>query len=1050
MEGLIKEVYLKNFLLFDKIKVKIPSGITVLTGKNGTGKSLFLDALRLVLGLKSRTIRMERVSDYLRNKEEPAIIEILLRNPFKIPPERVFQSENSDFNVKYLQHNEIRIRREILPEGRTIFKIFNLDTNKFDKLSSDETKNLLEAYNNIGIDPNDELVFVPAEEFLKFIEESPEKRYKIFIDKLGIKNLEVEYSKIMEQLENEKDKLNNLKNQSIEIDHNLNNLEQVHIKWIEKQQKIKNLKDLEKLMDFVELREIEDIIDSKKAFVSNIETKIKNLNTNLNNKKEEFNKFKVEYKKIEEEYNQTNQKFEKGKEYYNKIKGAIAELDRQNINKNRMITNYQSKLAECNRNIGELREKINIMQRSKGDINLQEYDNLIQKYKEEIIKLNDKKTKLDEEYYNRYQEIKSQIEEEIKEIYNKITKLKDMVQKTKTYDKKGKIKSEKEIRANKFKQELQYRGLEDKVLGPFYQVVNIKKGYEKWKMAASYAVGNILFDFIALDRETFRKLHELRRSSKEFESIDIGFLETKNISSDRYIIDNDIKKIRKEAMRDVEIVHKILDGNEYAIQYARKRSGGNNILIDETDAEYIEKLSEKYNNKKFISIEGFIFDYAKGAARSPGKKKLSCLIGGGKSEINLDNKDIRQEIRKLEERRAELLRNKGKNLIKDPRLKQIQEEKSELDKQIGVYENKIKELEKEKIKKDPNVIIKNLNNELNKKKEEKSKLEERIKILLSEIEENDQEISEKQEKIEEFESKYKDLKIKLQKKSEEFEIAKEKYKKLEMEIKELEKLINEEEGKREKEQKNINELQNKLEILKKQLKDQKIPEKIPKKIILEDRIQQLKKEINKIKVTEKDEKEYQKLKHLSENIENKISEIEGNIQNLYNEGKKWNDKIKNTFDEKIAKINQIFNKILSIVGANGEIITSIDDKGIRKLYINVQYVGESKRSLEQHSSGQKQAGVIALVLALQSQCKSPIIAIDEFDKGLDPINKRNLMKKLPIMINQALELKDGDYKGIYTPQFLLICPDISINDITEDINLLTCIKYNLNTSHIQK
>ena len=52
----IKELYIDDYKILNNFKISFDSQLTVLIGKNGSGKSLFLDALRLILGLRSRTI----------------------------------------------------------------------------------------------------------------------------------------------------------------------------------------------------------------------------------------------------------------------------------------------------------------------------------------------------------------------------------------------------------------------------------------------------------------------------------------------------------------------------------------------------------------------------------------------------------------------------------------------------------------------------------------------------------------------------------------------------------------------------------------------------------------------------------------------------------------------------------------------------------------------------------------------------------------------------------------------------------------------------------
>lgn len=143
-------------------------------------------------------------------------------------------------------------------------------------------------------------------------------------------------------------------------------------------------------------------------------------------------------------------------------------------------------------------------------------------------------------------------------------------------------------------------------------------------------------------------------------------------------------------------------------------------------------------------------------------------------------------------------------------------------------------------------------------------------------------------------------------------------------------------------------------------------------------------------------------------------------------------------------MNSLFKEILNSIGADGTIEIN-EESNIPKLIIHTQFGLEEPRPIAQHSSGQKQAGIIALVLALQTQSVTPITAIDEFDRGLDPVSKRNLILQIPNMISRAMELKESDFTGKISPQFILVAPDISLKEMTEGMNYITCVKTKNNT-----
>ncbi|MBW2351154.1 MAG: AAA family ATPase, partial [Deltaproteobacteria bacterium] len=50
---MLLELGLENFILFEKVSLCLSSGLTVLTGETGAGKSLLVQALKLILGARA-------------------------------------------------------------------------------------------------------------------------------------------------------------------------------------------------------------------------------------------------------------------------------------------------------------------------------------------------------------------------------------------------------------------------------------------------------------------------------------------------------------------------------------------------------------------------------------------------------------------------------------------------------------------------------------------------------------------------------------------------------------------------------------------------------------------------------------------------------------------------------------------------------------------------------------------------------------------------------------------------------------------------------------
>lgn len=96
---------IKNYALIDDLKVDFPEGFIIITGETGSGKSIMLDALSLILGKRADM-------SALRNKEEKCIIEaeFSLQN-------YEFQSLFQELDIDY--DPQTIIRREILSSGKS-------------------------------------------------------------------------------------------------------------------------------------------------------------------------------------------------------------------------------------------------------------------------------------------------------------------------------------------------------------------------------------------------------------------------------------------------------------------------------------------------------------------------------------------------------------------------------------------------------------------------------------------------------------------------------------------------------------------------------------------------------------------------------------------------------------------------------------------------------------------------------------------------------------------------------------------------------------------
>jgi len=112
---LFTKIFIKNFALIDELEINFSNGFSTITGDTGSGKSILLSALSLVIGKRAD-------HKILKNNNIKCIIEaeFCLK---KINIKKVFDQNNIDY------FDQTILRREILPNGKSRSFINDTPTN---------------------------------------------------------------------------------------------------------------------------------------------------------------------------------------------------------------------------------------------------------------------------------------------------------------------------------------------------------------------------------------------------------------------------------------------------------------------------------------------------------------------------------------------------------------------------------------------------------------------------------------------------------------------------------------------------------------------------------------------------------------------------------------------------------------------------------------------------------------------------------------------------------------------------------------------------------
>jgi DNA repair protein RecN (Recombination protein N) len=102
---MLNNLYIKNYALIDKINLSFDSGLTIITGETGAGKSILLGGLELIRGKRSQ-------QGLLKNTTEKSVVEATF-NVQKYGLKEFFEQNDLDFEDQSI------IRRELLPNGKS-------------------------------------------------------------------------------------------------------------------------------------------------------------------------------------------------------------------------------------------------------------------------------------------------------------------------------------------------------------------------------------------------------------------------------------------------------------------------------------------------------------------------------------------------------------------------------------------------------------------------------------------------------------------------------------------------------------------------------------------------------------------------------------------------------------------------------------------------------------------------------------------------------------------------------------------------------------------
>ncbi|MEL7646774.1 MAG: DNA repair protein RecN [Sedimentibacter sp.] len=255
---------ISNFAVFENETISFENGFNVFTGETGSGKSVLIDAISLILG--------ERASkDLIRKGSKSALIEAI----FDISGNRNLSNLLNDSNIEISQEDFLIISRELLENGKSINKI-NGRTVPLVTLK-DVGKYLVDIYGQFG----HESLF-KKENHIILLDSLVKKELSPLI--VEYSSLFSRYSALCRETDIIRDKLVNKDSKIEQLSFEISEIDEANLKEFEEDELLREIKKLSNIQEIKNsLYEANRIMDSSGGLnnVYSILNRVKSYDHNL-------------------------------------------------------------------------------------------------------------------------------------------------------------------------------------------------------------------------------------------------------------------------------------------------------------------------------------------------------------------------------------------------------------------------------------------------------------------------------------------------------------------------------------------------------------------------------------------------------------------------------------------------------------------------------------------------------------------------------------------------------------------------------------------------
>lgn len=389
---MLAELFINNFVIIKRDHLFFDKGFNVFTGETGSGKSLILDAINIVLGKRAN-------KDVIGKFDDKTIIEAV----FVLDKNTLKKLESKDITF---DDNKLIITRTISQQSSSI-RLNNRATNL--SLVKEISPLLIDIYKQ-----GDSNVFMDKDNYLNIIDSYKKNDESILLIK-EIKNLYNEKYKLIKKFENFDLSQEEVSREKELINYQIDDIEQIDLENIDEEsiyQEFKKLNSITELRENIE--KSEELISSFDYDQGTISSLLASLSSNLS-----------EFSSIDERIDEVNEKIETVidliNEVYSDLESYKDTLD-QNPERLYELEMINQKLFDLKRKYGNNIEDI-LKYYQKITLRLKELEkiselkkNIKNDIKKIDSKLDEKSKKLSEIRKNKSKSLEIEIKKEIQSL----------------------------------------------------------------------------------------------------------------------------------------------------------------------------------------------------------------------------------------------------------------------------------------------------------------------------------------------------------------------------------------------------------------------------------------------------------------------------------------------------------------------------------------------------------------------------------------------------------------------------------------------------------